>query len=279
MALETASGVVDWTTGSDLRGYRFVPADPVAVVLVVHGFGEYAGRHFKTMERLAARRIASYAYDHRGHGHSPGKRAIVERFDDLVDDALAIRERAAAEHPGAAFFLFGVSMGGVVATRSAQRRPDGLRGVVLLAPGFAVAENIPQPMQRVLRGVRKIAPALPLSRLTFNQLSRDPSVGEAYRVDPLTYHGGVPLCTGIEIVAAGEAAVAEAGNYELPTLLLQGDADKIVFPIGARRFAEAAKSEDLTYSVIPGGYHELFNDPGGEKLADGMGDWILARSS
>jgi alpha-beta hydrolase superfamily lysophospholipase len=115
--------------------------------------------------------------------------------------------------------------------------------------------------------------------LTFNQLSRDPSVGEAYRVDPMTYHGGVPLCTGIEIVAAGEAAVADAGNYELPTLLLQGDADKIVFPIGARRFAEAAKSEDLTYSVIPGGYHELFNDPGGEKLVDGMGDWILARSS
>jgi acylglycerol lipase len=270
--------VSDWPTGGDLRGYRVVPSHPVAAVLVVHGFGEYAGRHATTMRRLAARGIASYSYDQRGHGHSPGKRAIIERFDDLVDDSLAVRERIIAENPGLPLFLFGVSMGGVVATRSAERRSADLRGVVLLAPAFAAAENIPAPVQSVLRGLRKVAPGLPLAKLTFSALSADPAVGEAYRVDPLTYHGGVPLCTGTEIVAAGQAAVADAGRYEVPTLLLQGDADTIVFPIGAKRFAGAAKSPDLTYTVVPGGYHELFNDPGGEKLVTAMADWIVARA-
>jgi acylglycerol lipase len=271
--------ITDWPTGTSLRGYRLVPEHPAAAVLVVHGFGEYAGRHAPTMRRLAERGIAVYAYDQRGHGHSPGKRAIVERFDDLVDDAVAMRDRVAAEQPGVPLFLFGVSMGGVVATRSVQRQSAGLRGVVLLAPAFAAAENIPAPVQSVLRALRKIAPELPLAKLTFSALSADPAVGEAYRVDPLTYHGGVPLCTGTEIVEAGRLAVADAGSYELPTLLLQGDADTVIFPIGAKRFADAAKTPDLTFMTVAGGYHELFNDPGGEKLVTAMCDWILARSS
>jgi acylglycerol lipase len=278
METDTASAIVDWPTGTGLRGYRLVPNDPAAIVLITHGFGEYAGRHFTTMRRLADRAIATYAYDHRGHGQSPGKRAFIDRFDDLVDDAIALREKAASEHPDLPVFLFGVSMGGVVAARSAERRPDGVRGVVLLAPAFAPAEHIPKPVQNLLRGLRKIAPGMPLAKLKLSHLSIDPNVGTAYGADPMTYHGGVPLATGAELIAAGDAAVADAATYELPTLLLQGDADKIVFPIGAKRFADAAQSPDLTYTVVPGGYHELFNDPGGAQLTSTMADWILART-
>jgi alpha-beta hydrolase superfamily lysophospholipase len=278
MDLDQEVDLVDWPTGSDLRGYRCVPPDAVAAVLVVHGFGEYAGRHTKTMRSWAARGIAAYVYDQRGHGHSPGERAVVTRFDDLVDDATAMRLRISAEHPGLPLFLFGVSMGGVVATRCAERRSDGLRGVVLLAPGFAVAEHIPPFIRSMLRGVRKIAPGLKLQPLTFSALSRDPAVGEAYKADPLTYHGGVPLASGTEIVDAGEAAVADAPGYVVPTLLLQGDADKIVFPIGATRFIQAAKNNpDIALEIVNGGYHELFNDPGGDVLAAGAADWMLAR--
>jgi acylglycerol lipase len=279
MDTDQAFQISDWDTGSDLRGIRCAPPDAAAVVLVIHGFGEYAARHVKTMQRWAGLKIATYAYDHRGHGHSPGKRAIVNRFDDLVDDALAMRDRAAAAQPGLPVFLFGISMGGVVATRSAQRRSEGLRGVVLLAPAFAVAENIPPLVQKLLRGVRKIAPNVALAPLTFRSLSRDPAVGEAYKIDPLTYHGGVPVCSGTEIVAAGESAIADAPSYVLPTLILQGDADAIVFPIGATRFVEAAKSNrDLTLTMVPDGYHELFNDPDSEQLVESTAKWILARA-
>ncbi|MBD5636187.1 MAG: alpha/beta hydrolase [Candidatus Eremiobacteraeota bacterium] len=280
MNIDRVEGFTDWPTGTDLRGYRCVPDVPLAVVLVLHGFGEYAGRHATTMRAWAARGIAAYAYDHRGHGHSPGERAEVERFDDLVTDSLAIRDRVAAEHPALALFLFGVSMGGVVAVRSVQRRGDGVRGVVLLAPAFAAAEHIPPLARRILRGVRKIAPKLKLQSLEFSKLSRDPAVGEAYRNDPLTYHSGVSISSGIEIVDAGEAAVADAGNYTVATLLLQGDADEIAFPIGATRFARAAtNNSDLTHTIVTGGYHELFNDPGGTALAASAADWMLARVS
>ena len=34
-----------WSTDSDLQTYASVPADPRAVVLLLHGLGEHAGRH------------------------------------------------------------------------------------------------------------------------------------------------------------------------------------------------------------------------------------------
>ena len=53
MEAGTTFEISDWDTGSDLRGYRCVPSDPVAAVLVVHGFGEHAGRalHFPRSRR------------------------------------------------------------------------------------------------------------------------------------------------------------------------------------------------------------------------------------
>jgi alpha-beta hydrolase superfamily lysophospholipase len=59
-----------WPIDSDLRAYADVPPEPWAAVLLLHGFGEHAGRHALTMAALAQRGIAVYAYDHRGHGRS-----------------------------------------------------------------------------------------------------------------------------------------------------------------------------------------------------------------
>jgi alpha-beta hydrolase superfamily lysophospholipase len=279
MATHLTEPLPDWPTGSDLRGYRVEAASPVAALLVVHGFGEHAERHAKTMRLFASRGISAYAYDHRGHGRSPGKRAFAARFDDLISESLAIRDRVAAEHPGLPLFLFGASMGGAIAARNAQLRPAGLRGVVLLAPAFAVAEHIAPPVQNVLRVLRRFAPGLPLPKLDVALLADDPAVGAAYAADPLTFHGGIPLATALGLGDAGAAAVAEAGRYDVPTLLLQGDADKIVFPVGARRFVEAAtNARDLTYRVVPGGYHELFNDRAGDALAAEAAEWIVART-
>ena len=278
MEATAASPLQPWVTGSDLAGYRVDVADPAALLVVVHGFGEHAARHARMMQRLAERRIASYAYDHRGHGHSPGERAFIERFDDLVSDAGVIRRRAAAEHPGLPLFVFGMSMGGVVAARSVERSADGVRGLVLISPAFAAAEHIPKPVQTVLRFVRRFAPRMQLAKLKTADLSLDPAIGDAYAADPLTYHGGVPLASGIELVAAGDAAIADARALTLPILLLQGDGDRIVFPIGAKRFGDAVATTDLTYTVVPGGYHELLNDPGGERAVESIGDWMLARA-
>ncbi len=246
---------------------------------MLHGFAEHAGRHEQALERLASRRIEVYSYDHRGHGRSPGARAIVKRFSGLIDDALAMCARVAAEQPGLPLFLMGASMGGLVAIRTAQRRPDGLAGVVAVAPALSIGGKEPAIVRALAPWIAKIVPSMPAAKLDVRVLSRDPAVGEAFLADPLTHKAGVPVASAVAMIGAGAAALAEAPRWTLPLLLVQGDRDRIVSPSGASRFAVAAGGTDVTLRVVPGGFHEPFNDPGGEALVDEVADWILTRAA
>jgi alpha-beta hydrolase superfamily lysophospholipase len=80
------------------------------------------------------------------------------------------------------------------------------------------------------------------------------------------------------MVKAGVAAFAAAPAWTLPLLIIHGTADRICDPAGSRRFAEAVPRSDVTLRVVDGGYHEPFNDPGGDLLLDEVTAWILARS-
>jgi acylglycerol lipase len=268
-----------WTVDGDFAAYRIEVASPRAAVLMLHGFAEHAGRHERALQRLAARGIAVYAYDHRGHGRSPGARGVVKRFDAFVDEALRMRKRVGAEQPGVPLFLVGASMGGLMALRTAQREPSGFAGVVAIAPALSVGGKEPAIVRALAPWIAKIAPSLPAAKLDVRVLSRDPAVGDAFLADPLTHKGGVPIASAVAMIGAGAAALAEAPHWSLPLLLVQGDRDRIVSPSGASRFADAAGGDDVTLRVVPGGYHEPFNDPGGEALVDEVADWILARAT
>ena len=96
---------------------------PRHVVLIAHGYGEHLGRYAHVVAALTAGGYAVAGLDHRGHGQSAGRRADVVRFDDYVADldVLARHARATVAPPGAKLFLLGHSMGGLIATRYAQK--------------------------------------------------------------------------------------------------------------------------------------------------------------
>jgi len=268
----------DWPVAHDLSAYRLVAAEPRASALFVHGFGEHAGRLAKAMRSFASRGISTFAYDHRGHGRSPGARAVVERFDALVRDSLAMREAARAATPDRPFFLIGDSMGGLLAARSAQTRPDGLDGVVLVSPALTVGVREGPIVRRLGSLIGEIAPGFPIAKLDVSALSRSPDVGPAYLADPLTHHGGVPARTAAEMVKAGVAAFAAAPAWTLPLLIVHGTADRICDPGGSERFAAAVSGADVTLRLVDGAFHEPFNDPGGDLLLDEVATWMLARA-
>jgi acylglycerol lipase len=266
-----------WETDGDLVAYRVSAAtSPHAAVLLIHGFATHAGRHATKLHVLAERGIECFAYDLRGHGHSPGPRALVERFDSFVDDSLAMRERVQAAVPGLPFFLLAESMGGLLAVRSAQRRPAGLAGLVLTAPALAIGDDIPAPLRSVAKFLGEIAPSLPAGPLDAKALSRSPGIAESFLSDPLTHHGPVPLRTAAEMVSHGRAALSAAAAWRIPTLIVHGDADRIVPLRGSQRFAADAVPGTVELRVIPGGYHETLHDPGGEQLFEDIATWIDA---
>src|SRR5690606_26355767 len=96
----------------------------------------YVARYHALVPQLLRIGIDVYAFDLRGHGRSPGERAIID-VREAVHDHLAARRALHAQ--SLPVFLFGHSLGGLVTAASVARDPSGVRGVVLSSP-FLVAD-------------------------------------------------------------------------------------------------------------------------------------------
>jgi alpha-beta hydrolase superfamily lysophospholipase len=220
--------------------------DPARLVVLVHGYGEHIGRYGHVAAALNARGSAVVGPDHRGHGQSPGEPALVEDFEPIVDDLRAVVQEARGELP---VVMVGHSMGGLIATRYAQRFPEDLAGLVLSGPAIGLGP--------VLQGWLEDPPSDPIDGAV---LSRDPAVGEAYAADPLVYHGGWKVPTLQAFIAADDAIAAGPGFGALPLLYVHGGDDQLV-PAGlAQPVVERLAGEDSELVVIDGARHEVFNE-------------------
>lgn len=241
--------------------------DATFLALIAHGYGEHIGRYAHVAERLVAAGAVVVGPDHHGHGRSAGERALVERGEDLTDDLHLVAARARADHPGLPLVLIGHSMGGLVATRYAQRFGSELSALVLSGP--AIGENEPLAALLDLDPI----PAVPIDPAG---LSRDPAVGEAYAADPLVYHGPF-LRPTLEALVEGVGRVAEAGGLgELPTLWIHGSADPIVPLEPTRAAIERIAGSDLQQRIYPGAAHEVFNETNRDEVLDDVVAFIAA---
>ncbi len=195
-------------------------------MLIVHGLAEHGGRYERTAGLMAAAGLAVEAVDLRGAGGSAGRRAHVERFSDYLDDVewrlAAIREAAA----GRPVVLLGHSLGGLVCldyATSGRPLPDLL---ILSAP--AVASTVPGWQKAMASIFAGLVPTVRLSNpLSGDQLSRDPTVAEAYFADPLV-EDATTIRLAAESFRAQERVHEAAARLSIPTFVIHGSADPIV---------------------------------------------------
>ncbi|MGV9292099.1 alpha/beta hydrolase [Streptomyces sp. NPDC003719] len=224
---------------------------PRYAALLIHGYGEHSGRYEEVAGVLTSHGAVVYAPDHLGHGASDGERVLIEDFEDVVADVDAVAELARAAHPGLPVVVIGHSMGGLIASRYAQRHPDGLAALVLSGPVIGDWE-----LPRRLLALDEI-PDTPISP---SSLSRDPAVGAAYAADPLVWHGPMKRPT-LEAFVRTLETVAKGGDVgRLPLLWVHGDDDRLVPLPGSRVGVERLAGGDLTERIYPGARHEVFNE-------------------
>src|SRR6185295_15362119 len=96
------------------------------------------------MGALAEHGIGSIAIDLRGHGRAQGTRGYCNRFPEFLDDARELRRLVETRAKGAPTLLFGHSFGGLVAALSALDEPAPWKGLVLSAPFFGLALDVPR---------------------------------------------------------------------------------------------------------------------------------------
>jgi alpha-beta hydrolase superfamily lysophospholipase len=226
------------------------------IAVLAHGYGEHAGRYDHVAAHLVRHGAAVYAPDHQGHGLSDGARALVESIEDVVTDVRALVVRVVQERPGLRVVLVGHSMGGIIATRYAQRHPQDLAALVLSGP--AIGGN---PGIEALLAMDPI-PEIPIDPST---LSRDPTVGKAYAEDPLVWHGPFRRET-LEALFGAVRAIAEGPTLAMPTLWVHGSADALAPLPETRAAIERIRGPVLESIVYEGAAHEVFNETNREEV-------------
>lgn len=269
-------GTFKSTDGLDLYYQAWLPDEtPRAVLAVVHGYGEHSGRYLNPVNYFVPRGYALYAFDHRGHGRSPGQRGHINRFDDYMLDVQEFLKLVRAAQPGRKLFLVGHSMGGLIVLLYAIRHPHDMDGVIASSPFLGLAFQAPAWKVALARALAGIWPAFSMnnSDLRNEDLSHDPAVVQAAGQDPLNHRAVTPRWF-TETTAAQATTLEQAPELQVPLLLLYGDGDRIAAPAASRLFFERVTHTDKTCHAYPGYYHEIFNEVGKEAVFQDMEAWL-----
>lgn len=248
-----------------------------AVLILVHGVAEHSGRYMNLVNRMAPEGFGIYGLDHYGHGRSGGKRLFVRDFRVYTDTLEHFVARVREREPGKKIFLVGHSMGGLITSAYLLDRQDRVDGAILSGPAVKIPDHISRVTIWAARMLSWLVPGMGISRLDPNAISRDPAVVRAYLNDPLASNGRLTARLAAQMLATCGRVMAEARNIHLPLLILQGGADALVDPEGARQFHDKAGSRDKRLIVYPDKFHEIFNDPGYDRVFSDMYEWIAPR--
>jgi alpha-beta hydrolase superfamily lysophospholipase len=252
------------------------PGPARAVVVVVHGLGEHAGRYHALAEFLHEWGFAVWAHDHHGHGESTGARGALPSELRLLDDLALVIDDARRENPGLPLVLLGHSLGGLVAASLVARGVRRVDGLVLSSPGLD--PGLSGFQKALLAVLPRIAPNLRVGNgLDDNYLSHDRAVVQAYRDDPLT-HDRIGSRLARFLAYEGATVQQAAARWPVPTLLVYAGGDRLVMPAASRAFAAAAAPSGMVEAqCFETLYHEIFNELDAEPVFAALKRWLDER--
>lgn len=276
-------------TFTDAHGIRIffdvhpAPGPVRAVIQLLHGVGEHAGRYGALIARLTAAGYTVYADDHRGHGRTGMEQhdGDASRLGRLGPGGLRAAKAACwqftelirAENPDVPLIIVGHSWGSFLTQMLVDEHPGAYDAVVLSGsalrwPGSLNAGDLNAPWKSThATGVE--------------WLSSDPAVGEAFLADPLTTT--VPLAKLFGVVDAARLFGRPAKQLPpgLPVLLMVGRDDTVGGPRSVHRLADAYRTRsglrDVTTLVYPDTRHEIFNEKRQLEVQDDLLAWLDER--
>jgi alpha-beta hydrolase superfamily lysophospholipase len=274
---------------------RWWPVDDAAgVVVIAHGGSEHSGRYDRFARSLNAAGFAAAALDLRGHGRTDpstprgstgegGGRAVLDDLHELRTSA------ASTLGPDAPLFVFGHSMGSLLALAYLTEHSDGVAGGVLSGCPADVddVETLHTTLQAAADGGMRDE-RIPLfeawnaafepARTSSDWLSRDEAEVDRYVADPmcgddnaLTYGYLIDL---FDVVAPARDRLAAV---RCPVLVIAGDQD----PSGAMGAHPKTLAASLAAAGVPvdltlyeGARHELLNETNRDEVTADVVAWL-----
>lgn len=208
---------------------------PLAAIQINHGLAEHSGRYKRFAELLASHGFATFAHDHRGHGHTTAPDATLGSFargrngaQAVLIDILAVHDHIAERYPGTPIIVFGHSMGALIALNFVSKFPGRVAGAAIWNGNFgsgmlAKAADLILAWEQFRIG--SDVPSRLLPRLTFRDWARRASDGRtdfdwlSHDHDEVDRYVADPLCEWLPSVGMWrsifELAAAGAGDRTL----------------------------------------------------------------
>lgn len=269
--------------------------DSQGSILVVNGRTESLMKYQATAYDLYQQGYSVYLYDHRGQGLSDRllrdhDKGHVDRFDDYVNDLRTVMEQRVLPDQPTHLKLLAHSMGGAIALRYLDRWPNDFEAVALVSPMLGIRlAPLPQWLAHALTRLldwlyglfgaeSPYAPGTgPYQRVAFpgNELSQSPLryglFRDLYDAQPQLRIGGPTVRWIYQSQDAAEQATDSGRRSRVPLLLIQAGADSVVTPAPQDRFCTLRQSaghpcEGGRPLVIPGAWHDLFNEADAYRL-------------
>jgi len=262
-----------------LQAFEWNPktASPRGVVVVVHGVRDHAYRYDVLAQALTKQGLAVYAQDHRGHGQSGGDRQRFDSVGQLVEDVDVAVSEAQRRNPNVPVFLYGHSLGGLVATQYALAHGEKLRGVVLSGAALKLMPSVGDGEKAAARFFSGLIPGLPAQRLDDSEFVREPAEKAALAADPLIHHENLPARSAAAGLDAIEDTQRRMEQVKVPLLILHGGADKATNLEGSRELYARAGSTDKTLKIYDGVFHDLMHEPEHDRIIQDVTEWITQR--
>ncbi|RHZ58613.1 hypothetical protein Glove_372g41 [Diversispora epigaea] len=282
---QDAITVEQWITTKDgvpmyTKTWKAVSSRPIATVVFIHGFGEHINRYNYVFSKFSNENIEVFGFDQRGFGQTairnknqgePG--SWEEALNDITAAIIAQRK------PGIPQFLMGQSMGGGLGLHYASYGPekDNLAGFVITAPLITLKKNH-SVLFKVGNFFNKVIPnyRIPLP-LNPKDMTHDPEIQKQIRNDPLI----CKTCTINRILTmVCETKSLLENKYETitsPIYICHGSGDPVTSHKSSQELYEKIPSQDKTFRLWPGLYHEPHNEFEKDQVIDDYLQWILVR--
>ena len=211
-----------------------------AAFLLVHGFCAAPDELETLRVFLEERMISSFSVQVAGHGTTPEdlKQTTWKEWYSSVEDGLALVKSWNPKY----LFVAGISMGGALSTLLTSLN-TGIDGLVLIAPALKITGVLPM--------------LVPILKYVMKDREVDvEKVQERYDVKRTKY-AREPVSAYHELFKLQKHARKNMNKVTIPTIIIQGTADKTISPENGQWAYDGISSTDKQLFMIEGGEHVI----------------------
>jgi len=278
-ALQPSEHTLTLRDGTELFYRAWLPEQRTTkALLLFHRGHEHSGRWRETVAALGLADVAAFAWDQRGHGHSPGERGSAPDLATIIRDAEEWAGHLVAAH-GIDLrdtIVLAHSLGAVVAIAWVHDYAPPIRGLILATPAFRVKLYVPLAVPLLRLRQKLFGPGYVNSYVKAGMLTHDPEEAERYNADPLIFRQ-ISVSLLLDLYDAATRLLDDAGAISVPLLVLAAGSDWVVRQSAQRQFVERASSPIKRFEVLPGFSHAIFHEKDRRFVFNKVRDFIRER--